>query len=162
MEIKTIGLIYLALVGSVYLWAFRCDPTKTRASLKAGSSALLNLLPLLLAIFALVGLFQEFLPAELIQSIMGSQNQFLALLSGGLLGAISIGPPLASYPIAGALLNRGAWPPAVAAFIMAWISVGILTLPFEAKIFNWRFALLRNGLTLISALFSGLLLGAFL
>jgi uncharacterized membrane protein YraQ (UPF0718 family) len=156
MEIKTIGLIYLALVGSVYLWAFRCDPTKTRASLKAGSSALLNLLPLLLAIFALVGLFQEFLPAELIQSIMGSQNQFLALLSGGLLGAISIGPPLASYPIAGAL------PPAVAAFIMAWISVGILTLPFEAKIFNWRFALLRNGLTLISALFSGLLLGAFL
>ena len=60
------------------------------------------------------------------------------------------------------LLAGGAWPPAVAAFIMSWISVGVITLPFEAKIFSWRFALIRNALTLITAYFSGLLLGGLL
>ncbi len=162
MGIRGIGLTYLFLVGLVYIWAFRRDPAKARDSIKVGASSLLSLLPLLVAIFALVGLFQEFLPPQLIESVLGQGNRFVSLLVGGLAGAISIGPPLASYPIAGTLLSNGAWPPAVAAFIMSWISVGMITLPFEAKVFSWRFALLRNGLTLGAALFSGLLLGGFL
>ena len=162
MGIRGIGLTYLFLVGLAYIWAFRRDPQKARDSIKAGASSLLSLLPLLVAIFALVGLFQEFLPPQLIESVMGQGNRFVSLLVGGLVGAISIGPPLASYPIAGSLLSNGAWPPAVAAFIMSWISVGMVTLPFEAKVFSWRFALLRNGLTLGAALISGLLLGEFL
>jgi uncharacterized membrane protein YraQ (UPF0718 family) len=162
MGIRNIGLIYLFLVGLAYLWAFRRDPQKAQGAIKAGAASLLNLLPLLLAIFALVGLFQEFLPPQLIESVMGQGRQLVSLLVGGLVGAVSIGPPLAAYPLAGALLENGAWPPAVAAFIMSWISVGVVTLPFEAKVFSWRFALLRNGLTLVAALFSGLLLGGFL
>ncbi len=162
MGIRSIGLIYLFLVGLTYLWAFRRDAHKAQNAIKTGAASLLNLLPLLVAIFALVGLFQEFLPPEMIESVLGKANRAAALLTGGLVGAISIGPPLASYPIAGSLLSNGAWPPAVAAFIMSWISVGVVTLPFEAGIFSWRFALLRNGLTLGAALFSGLLLGGLL
>ncbi len=162
MGIRSIGLIYLLLVGLVYLWAFCRDPQKAQTAIRAGKTSLLTLLPLLFAIFALVGLFQEFLPPDIIESVLGQGNKALALLIGGLVGAVSIGPPLAAYPIAGSLMANGAWPPAVAAFILSWISVGVITLPFEAKIFSWRFALLRNGLTLVAALFSGLLLGGFL
>ena len=162
MGIRNIGLIYLGLVGLLYLWAVRRNPQKAQHALQAGATTLLNLLPLLLAIFALVGLFQEFLPPQMIEAVLGQGNRAVSLLVGGLVGAVSIGPPLASYPIAGSLLSHGAWPPAVAAFIMSWISVGVVTLPFEAKIFSWRFALLRNGLTLVTALFSGLFLGGFL
>ena len=162
MGIISIGLIYLFLVGLAYLWAFRRDRNKAQKALKTGAASLLNLLPLLVAIFALVGLFQEFLPPEMIESVLGQGNRAASLLVGGLVGAIAIGPPLASYPLAGSLLSNGAWPPAVAAFIMSWISVGVVTPPFEAGIFSWRFALLRNGLTLVAALFSGLLLGGFL
>lgn len=162
MGITAVGFIYLALVIVLYLWAASRDREKTQAAVKAGWSSLTNLLPLLLAIFALVGLFQEFLPPQLIESVLGRENRFISLVLGGLLGAISIGPPLASYPIAGSLLAEGAWPPAVAAFILSWISVGIITLPFEAGIFTWRFALLRNGLTLLTAMLSGFLLGGLL
>lgn len=162
MTIVHTGLTYLLLVGLAYLWTLSRDKQKAQVAIKSGAWALLNILPLLLAIFALVGLFQEFLPPELIESVLGKGNRLLSLLMGGLLGAIAIGPPLAAYPIAGSLLANGAWPPMVAAFILAWISVGIVTLPFEAKIFNWRFALVRNGLTFIAALFSGLLLGGLL
>jgi len=162
MNIIHIGLIYLFLVTLTYLWSFRHDKAKARIAIKIGAKSLSNLVPLLLAIFALVGLFKEFMPPELIETLLGNGNQALSLLTGGLIGAVSIGPPLAAYPIAGSLLAGGAWPPAVAAFIMSWISVGVITLPFEAKIFSWRFALIRNALTLITAYFSGLLLGGLL
>ncbi len=162
MNIIKIGLVYLFLVALAYFWSFRHDRGQAETAIKTGAKALCSLLPLLLAIFALVGLFKEFLPPKLIETVLGEGNKALSLLLGGLLGAVSIGPPLASYPIAGSLLADGAWPPAVAAFIMSWISVGIITLPFEAKIFSWRFALIRNFLTLIAALISGLLLGGLL
>ncbi len=162
MSIKSIAFIYLVLVGLAYVWALRKNPEKAKKSLKTGAGALRSLAPLLVAIFALVGLFQEFLPPEMIESILGQGNQLVSLILGGLLGAVSLGPPLASYPIAGSLLASGAWPPAVAAFILSWISVGVVTMPFEAKVFSWRFALLRNGLTFVGALFSGLLLGGLL
>jgi len=162
MRITGVGLIYLALVSALYLWAGRRDADKMRLALVSGARSLLSLLPLLIAIFALVGLFQEFLPPQLIESVLGRDNRLISLLLGGLLGAISIGPPLASYPIAGSLLAEGAWPPAVAAFILSWIAVGVVTLPFEAHIFSWRFALLRNGLTLLTAFLSGLLMGGLL
>ena len=162
MTIAHTGLAYLLLVTLAYLWSFRRDKPKTQVAIKTGARALINILPLLLAIFALVGLFQEFLPPNMIESILGKGNRFLSLLLGGLLGAVAIGPPLASYPIAGSLLAGGAWPPAVAAFILSWISVGIVTLPFEAKIFSWRFALVRNTLTFFTALLSGLILGGLL
>lgn len=162
MGIRDIGLLYLLLVGLAYLWAFSHDRLRARSAIGAGAASLLNLLPLLLAIFALVGLFQEFLPPQMIESVLGKGNRAVSLLVGGLVGAVSIGPPLASYPIAGSLISNGAWPPAVAAFILSWISVGVVTLPFEAKIFSWRFALLRNGLTFFTALLSGLLLGGLL
>ncbi|NOX24977.1 MAG: permease [Deltaproteobacteria bacterium] len=162
MNIFKIGLIYLILVTLTYYWLFRHDGRKAAKAVKIGAKSLLNLLPLLLAVFALVGLFQEFLPPELIEKFFGTGHKLLSLMAGAMLGAVSIGPPLASYPIAGTMLAEGAWPPAVAAFILAWISVGVITLPFEAKIFGWRFALIRNSITLIAAMLMGLLLGGVL
>ena len=157
-----VGFIYLLLISTAYLIFALTDRAKTVQSLQIGSKSLLKLLPFLVAIFGLVGLFQEFLPTELVTAWLGESNGFLGLLIGATAGAISIGPPLAAYPLAGSLLEAGAWPPAIAAFILSWISVGIITLPFEAQIFGSRFALLRNTISFMVAMLSGLLLGLFL
>jgi len=157
-----VGLIYLLLVGTVYLLLLLKNRPKAMQALTISRQSLLKLLPLLVAIFGLVGLFQEFLPSELVSRWLGESSELLALLIGSLAGAIAIGPPLAAYPLAGSLLAAGAWPPAIAAFILSWISVGIVTLPFEAQVFGSRFALLRNVLGFLAAMLSGLLLGMLL
>ncbi len=156
--IKT-GLIYLILITALYLLGFRKDAEKARQSLLAARQTLLHMVPLLLAIFALIGLFQEFVPAEMIHTWLGSENHLLSLLNGGLVGAIAIGPPVAAFPIAGSFIETGAWPPAAAAFIVSWVSVGVVTLPVEAHVFGWRFALWRNTITFFAALLIGLLIG---
>ena len=99
---------------------------------------------------------------ETIRTWMGNENHLLSLLNGGLIGAIAIGPPVAAFPIAYSFIETGAWPPAAAAFIGSWVSVGIITLPVEAHVFGWKFALWRNGITFITALLIGLLIGGLL
>lgn len=158
----TVSLVYLALISTVYLLLSRIDVARTRESLRIAGRSLWMLLPLLVAVFGLVGLFQVFLSPEQVERFMGAANGWLSLLVGGAIGAVSIGPPLAAYPLAGSMLDAGAWPPAVAAFIVSWISVGIITLPFEAATFSLRFALLRNSVNFGLALLIGLLLGIVL
>lgn len=157
-----VGLIYLMLIGTSYLLLNRRNPARTREALQIAGRSLLKLLPLLIAVFGLVGLFKEFLPPQLVSRWLGESSGLLALLLSATVGAVSIGPPLAAYPLAGSLLQAGAWPPAIAAFILSWISVGVITLPFEAQIFGSRFALVRNSISFIAAMLCGLLLGLLL
>jgi len=46
---------------------------------------------------------------------------------------------------------------ATTAFILAWVTVGIVQLPAESMILGKRFAILRNILSFISAILIGLL-----
>lgn len=155
----TTGLIYLILITCLYLLVFRKDAEKGRQALLVARQTLWRMVPLLLAIFALIGLFQEFVPPEMIHTWLGADNRLVSLLNGGLIGAIAIGPPVAAFPIAGSFIETGAWPPAAASFIVSWVSVGVVTLPVEAHVFGWRFALWRNVITFIAALLIGLLIG---
>ncbi|MCK4536754.1 MAG: hypothetical protein KAT93_07050, partial [Desulfuromonadales bacterium] len=89
----TISLTYLALISTAYLILSRIDRNKTRQSLQVAGRSLWMLLPLLFAVFGLVGLFQVFLPPDQVERAMGAANGGMALLVGGALGAVSIGPP---------------------------------------------------------------------
>ena len=157
---STLAPIYLFLISLTYFILYRRDKAKTTQSGWTAWHSLLKMLPLLAAIFALIGLFQVFVPPQLIERTLGKASGLMALLMGGGLGAVAIGPPLAAFPLAGSLLEAGAWPPAVAAFIVSWISVGMVTLPFESEVFGFRYALMRNLVAFGSALLIGLIIGS--
>jgi len=150
------------MISTAYLILVRIDRGKTLLSLQVAGRSLRKLIPLLIAVFGMVGLFQVFLSPQQVEQALGASNGWISLFIGGALGAVSIGPPLAAYPLAGSMLDAGAWPPAVAAFVICWISIGIITLPFEASVFSLRYALLRNGIGFVIALIIGTLLGVLL
>lgn len=158
----SVGFLYLAVILVAYLIAGRISSDKTRQSLRVARSSFWRVLPLLVAVFTLIGLFQTFFPPEIIQHWLGETSGKTSLLVAGVAGSLAIGPPLAAFPLAGSLLDAGAWPPAIAAFIVSWISVGIITLPLEASVFGVRFAVARNTLAFLSSLLIGLLAGSFL
>jgi uncharacterized membrane protein YraQ (UPF0718 family) len=157
-----VGITYLAVIVFVFTITARIDKARTRESLAIARGSFIKILPLLFAVFLLIGLFQVFLPAELIEHWLGETSGLVSLLIAAAAGAIAIGPPVAAFPLAGSLLEGGAWPPAIAAFIVSWISVGLITLPFEASVFGVRFAVTRNMLVFLSAMLIGLLAGGLL
>lgn len=153
------GIVYAVLIVIAYVVVARMRPGKASLAAKAGAKQLWSIAPTFIAVFGLVGLFETFVPPTIIERWMGSASGAQSLLVGALVGSVAAGPPPAAFPIAATLLKGGAWLPGVAAFIVSWVLVGVASLPFEAKLFGWRFALWRNGLSFLAAMVIGLAVG---
>jgi len=111
----------------------------------------INLLPILIGVVLLIGLFNAFVSEELLTSIF-SGNVAMDTLWGACFGSIFAGNPINSYVIGGELLKYGISLFAVTAFIVTWVTVGLVQLPAEIAAFGKRFALLRNGLSFLLAI----------
>lgn len=106
----------------------------------------------ILAIVLLSGLIMEFVPLNRMSELLGGGILVDGLVGGGV-GSISIGNPLVSYVLGGELLGQGVSLMAVTALLVSWVTVGSVQLPAEMQAFGSRFALVRNGLAFVFALF---------
>ena len=107
--------------------------------------------PILLGVILSAGLFQSFLSKDMIASLFAGQILRDTLI-GTLIGSILAGNPITSYVIGGELLKSGVSLFAVTAFIVAWVTVGVVQYPAEAGVLGRRFATLRNLLSFILAI----------
>lgn len=108
------------------------------------SLSFLTMAPLIVAIIGLVGLLQTFVPTETLASFFQG-NILIDTFIGTVAGAFASGNPVVSYLLGGELLNQGISPlHAVTAFILSWVTLGIVHLPAEAEVFGGRFTLYRN------------------
>ncbi|MBA7568253.1 hypothetical protein ES708_09974 [subsurface metagenome] len=107
--------------------------------------------PILVGVLLLIGLVNTLVPKEFFSRIF-TGNKALDPLIGALFGSIAAGSPLTSYIIGGELLKNGVSLVAVMAFIVSWVTVGTVQLPAESLMLGRKFALLRNGISLIMAI----------
>jgi len=121
-----------------------------------------RILPLVLVIIIIVGLFMAFIPPSEIMKFIGDQAGWTGILAIAALGAVLHIPALISYPLAAALLQSGAAIASVAAFITTLTMVGVITLHLEIKELGLRFTLLRNGLSFVIAVIIALIMGIVL
>jgi len=63
---------------------------------------------------------------------------------GAAAGSVAAGNPITSYIIGGELLGRGVSLLAVTAFIITWVTVGLIQFPAESLLLGRRFAIARN------------------
>jgi len=110
--------------------------------LRDSSKQFSNLLPILIGVVLLVGLFNSFVSRKFIATVF-SGIPVLDTLMGTCLGALFSGNPINSYIIGGELLHHGVSLYAVTAFIISWVSVGVIQLPAEMGTLGSRFALVR-------------------
>ena len=108
-------------------------------------------LPMLIAVIFLTGLFEVFITPEMLSSLF-TGHAFYDSLIGTISGAVSVGQPFVSYLIGGELLDNGLSYYAVTAFVLSWVTLGIVQLPYEYSLFGGQFTLARNLLAFIFAL----------
>ncbi|ADN08531.1 conserved hypothetical protein [Sulfurimonas autotrophica DSM 16294] len=107
--------------------------------------------PMLLAVIGLVGLFETYITPQIIHSLFNAHVIHDTVI-GTVAGAVSVGQPFLSYIIGGELLKEGVSFYAVTAFILSFVTLGVIQLPLEFSIFGMRFAIIRNILSIIFAL----------
>ncbi|MBU4202218.1 MAG: hypothetical protein KKB85_03610, partial [Candidatus Altiarchaeota archaeon] len=76
-------------------------------------------------------------------------NEIVDPFIGAIAGSILFGSSIAAYVLGGELLNLGVSLLAVTAFLVAWVTVGFIQYPLEAKIIGPKFALWRNLLSFV-------------
>lgn len=126
-----------------------------QAVFKAGKM-LWNVTPLILGTILLVSLIVTLIPQSFYLKVF-TQNIWFDSFIGSLIGSVSAGNPLMSYILGGELLAQGISLIAVTAFLVAWVTVGIVQLPAESMILGRRFAIWRNLLSFVFAIIVALL-----
>lgn len=126
------------------------EETFVRSIVKSFKS-FLNIVPMLLAVILLVGLFDVLVSQEMLASVFQG-NMFYDTLIGTLAGGVSVGQPVASYIIGGELLEGGVSLYATVALIISWVTLGVAQLPLEQALFGRRFTIQRNMLSFIFAM----------
>ena len=115
------------------------------------SKSFATTLPLLMGIILLLGLFRTFISKQMIQAVF-TGTSLQDTLIGAVIGSIAAGNPVTSYIIGGELLKEGISLFAVTAFIVTWVTVGVVQFPAEAAILGKRFAVARNVLSFVLAI----------
>ena len=105
-------------------------------------------LPIIMGIVLLISLATMLIP----------KGTFTALFSGNViadpviaaaLGSVLAGNPITSYILGGEFLGLGISLIAVTAFLVAWVTVGIVQLPAEIMMLGKKFAITRNILSFV-------------
>ena len=125
------------------------DKTMIRSIIQSAKS-FGNIMPMLLGVVLLMGLFETYVTEDMLKSIF-SGNTFSDTLIGTFVGGVSVGNPVVSYILGGELLEGGISLYAVTAFILSWVTLGVIQLPLEWQLFGRRFTVVRNVLSVIAA-----------
>ncbi len=133
---------------------------KLKDSMFKAAKSLWNSLPLIFGTILLLSLIITIIPKSFYIGIF--RNSLLDPIIGSLVGSISAGNPITSYIFGGELLEQGISLIAVTAFLVAWVSVGVIQLPAESAILGKKFALLRNLTSFVFAIIVAILTVAIL
>ena len=120
-------------------------------SLKYSTLSIIHMMPMILAIVGLVGLFQSYVTREMLASVFDG-NAVHDTLVGTLAGMVAVGQAIVSYILGGELLKEGVSLYAVTAFVLAWVTLGVVQLPLEASVLGVGFTWRRNLLAFCSTI----------
>jgi uncharacterized membrane protein YraQ (UPF0718 family) len=108
-------------------------------------------------ITVLIGLFDVWVPRNLVAAHAGPDSGARGVLLAMLLGTAAAGPIYAAFPIALSLRHKGARCANVVIFLGTWAAIKIPMILMETSFLGFRFALCRLALTVPGVLGVGFL-----
>jgi uncharacterized membrane protein YraQ (UPF0718 family) len=145
----------IIILATVALLLF---PDKSSAVLSVSKNYFFELLMILPAIMVIIGLFSVWVPKEMVVKYMGSSSGIKGILISIALGMLPTGPLYIAFPMASALLKKGARISNIVVFISAWACIKLPQELVEIRFLGIRFAMLRLGLTIIFVIFMGIII----
>lgn len=101
------------------------------------------MLPIIIGVLLLVSIINIIIPQSIYTTIF-TGNPWLDAIKGASLGSILTGNPVTGYILGDGFIKAGVGLIAVTAFIVSWVTVGLVQLPAEALALGKKFAFCRN------------------
>ncbi len=112
------------------------------SSIKKSVNMILRTTPIMLGVILLISISLVHIPKDIYSMVF--TGTLLDPIIGAFFGSIFAGSPITSYVAGGELLDSGVSLLAVTAFLVSWVSVGIIQIPAESMLLGKKFAIVRN------------------
>jgi uncharacterized membrane protein YraQ (UPF0718 family) len=120
-----------------------------KESLLKTKNAFFNSIFVMIGVIILISISINLIPKN---TTLQTGYVFVDVLIMGFFGSFAAGNPITSYIIGGELLKNGISLIAVTAFLLTWVTVGIIQFPAESYLLGRKFAITRNITSFISAI----------
>jgi len=144
------GLILIILV--VLLSIF---PEKKEAVIRTSWKFFIEMVWIFPAVMIILGLFAVWIPKEIVVKYLGSTSGIKGILFAIVLGTLPTGPLYIAFPIAAALLKKGAKISNIIIFLSAWACIKIPQEMVELQFLGPKFMAIRLILTIIFVVIMG-------
>jgi len=149
-------LALIVAVVDLLIWIFW--PAQAAPVMHNTWDYLVEMVVILIPVAVLMGLFEVWVPKQLIGKYLGHESGWKGILLALLFGSAPTGPLYVAFPIAAMLLKKGASPLNVIILLNAWAAIKIPQLLIEANFLGPSFMLVRLALTVPSAILMGWLI----
>ena len=158
------NLVFAAIINGIIIaiWLFLLfrDKKKGLQALKIGWQTIFAMLPIILIIIGLIGVFSSFTNPDNIAKYFGDRAGIKGFLFVSLVSSFLQIPGIIAFPIASTLYQSGAAVSTVAVFACASTMASVFTLPLEMKYLGKKLPFIRIGLTFFICIAVGFLTGA--
>ena len=110
-----------------------------------------GMLPIIFGVILLVSCLNVIIPKSMYESFF-TGNLFIDAIKGAALGSFLTGNPITGYILGNGFLESGIDLVAVTAFLVSWVTVGVVQLPAESLALGKRFAIYRNSIAFLMAI----------
>jgi uncharacterized membrane protein YraQ (UPF0718 family) len=133
-------------------------PGKSASVLTVSKNYLLELIMILPALMIIIGLFSVWVPKEFVIRHLGRSSSIKGMAIALILGMLPTGPLYIAFPMAAALLKKGAKISNIIVFISAWACIKLPQELVEIQFLGIEFTLLRLALTIIFIIAMGIII----
>jgi uncharacterized membrane protein YraQ (UPF0718 family) len=119
------------------------DKIKLKEANQKTAKGILGMLPIILGVILLVSIINIIIPQSMYTTFF-TGNAWLDAVKGATLGSVLTGNPVTGYILGDGFVKAGVGLVAVTAFIVSWVTVGLVQLPAESVALGKYFAIYRN------------------
>lgn len=148
--------ILLGLTFVVAILILTLFPDKKDVVISISWNFLVEMLWILPAVMILLGLFAVFVPKEAVVKYLGKTSGIKGISFAILFGALPTGPLYVAFPIAAALIKKGARISNIIIFLSAWACIKIPQEMVELQFLDAKFMATRFILTIIFVVIMGI------
>ena len=153
-EYIIMGAVIISAAVTLFIF-----PDKSGSVLGMSKNYFLELIMILPAIMIIIGLFSVWVPKEIVVKYMGKTSGIKGIFLAIALGMLPTGPLYIAFPMAAALLKKGAKISNIVIFISAWACIKLPQELMEVQFLGIEFTLLRLTLTIIFVIIMGIIIG---
>ncbi|MEF8837254.1 MAG: permease [Candidatus Bipolaricaulota bacterium] len=149
-------ILALSVIGAVVLLSF--FPAKVDPTISTSKNYLVEMAWILPAVMILMGLFKVWVSKEMVIKYLGKASGLKGILIAALLGATPTGPLYVAFPLAAAMIDKGARILNIVVFLSAWACIKIPQEMIEIQFLGLKFMATRLVLTVLLVSVMGLVI----